>query len=51
MDNKWVIVAGNLNDGYKLYGPYETFKEAEKASNEINEPSWITKIYKEIALP
>ena len=30
---RYVIVQGNLCDGYKLYGTYETFDEADEASN------------------
>jgi len=29
---KYIIVQGNLSEGFSLYGPYETFDDAAKAS-------------------
>jgi len=29
---KYIIMSGNLNDGFVAYGPYDTFDDADEAS-------------------
>lgn len=41
----YIIVYGNLSDGFTFYGPYESFDDADEASRDLKEhPSWIAKL-------
>ena len=32
-DLKYIIMSGNLNDGFVAYGPYDSFDEADEGSD------------------
>jgi hypothetical protein len=43
METKFIIVAGNLSDGFKFYGPYASFDDADEASRLFGmQSTWIS---------
>jgi hypothetical protein len=41
-DDKFILVVGNLSDGFQFYGPFDTFDEADEWENKTGHfLSWI----------
>ena len=38
---QYIIVAGNLSDGFTFFGPYPTADDAAQASEEFRDMTWI----------
>ncbi len=41
MERKAIIVAGNITDGFRFFGPYEDFDAACQASEQLDLMTWI----------
>ncbi len=39
--NKCILVIGNLSDGFKFVGPFETFEDACAYSERVDTDSWV----------
>ena len=45
INKKYVAIVGNLSDGFKCFGPYDTFEDAAVATEGLVHQSWITTLY------
>lgn len=41
MTDKYIVVVGNISDGFKFYGPYESFDAASESPPGAEPFSWI----------
>ena len=45
----YIIVYGNLSDGFEFYGPYDTFDDADEASRGLGiHPTWISVMHRNV---
>jgi hypothetical protein len=45
----WIIVYGNLSDGFAFYGPYDSFDDADEESRYLDvHPTWIATMYRNV---
>lgn len=42
---KYILVTGNPQYGIKLYGPFDSAKNAATASDKLDEPGWIVPLH------
>jgi len=48
-ETSYIIVYGNLNDGFTFYGPYKSFDDADEASRYLDvHPTWIATVYRNV---
>jgi hypothetical protein len=47
MEVGYIIVLGNINEGFSFIGPFSSFEEASENADKINNLTWIS----EISLP
>lgn len=43
-ETKWIILVGDLYDGYQAHGPYE-YKDVFKARHQFYKDTWITQLH------
>lgn len=45
----YIIVYGNLGDGFQFFGPYDSFDDADEASRYLDvHPTWIATMYRNV---
>jgi hypothetical protein len=45
MPNKYLLVVGNLSEGFRFEGPFETFDDADFDSYRHDEVSWVATLH------
>ena len=38
---QYIVVIGNICDGFQFVGPFPTFDDADEASRQYDKPTWI----------
>lgn len=41
---QYIVVAGNINEGFSFIGPFMSFDEASDYADTMNVPTWISEI-------
>jgi len=49
--NQYILVIGNLSDGFGFVGPFVSFDEADEYSRDIDETTWISTLTPPIPFP
>ena len=51
MDQQFIIVAGNISEGFEFIGPFECFDDADQETQEMKVPTWIATLESPLTSP
>jgi hypothetical protein len=45
-EKQFLVISGNLNEGFQFFGPFASFEEADEYTRSFNENTWISELIK-----